>query len=228
MRHENVNYRDNREEREPRWLHEQEHGHNSSRGNYTTDSHFNLGYGRAYDKDYGDQRNFNANAEQSSMYPEGRYQSGGATYSGEDFSSHRRPRRNNPLGVVYTDDRYNSGRHYDARADYRNTDYEHLRHNAHPSERYRMADERFGHDVVHPRNRKDDLYLGHSSRGDFESYRRYEEGNPRYDSDYRGGFAGRNYSDQGRPHFGEDTSYGNQDRWQNQQQGRNERGPRNR
>ena len=33
----------------PRSLHEQEHGNNSDRGNYRTDSHFNEGYGRRGD-----------------------------------------------------------------------------------------------------------------------------------------------------------------------------------
>lgn len=126
----------------------------------------------------------------------------------------------NPLGVTYTSNRYNSGRHYDARADYSNKDYEHMRHNPRPTERYGMPDEKFGHDVG---RRDDDNYMGRYSRGDYESYRRYEEPNRRYDNDYRGGFNSRNYSDEGRPHYGEDTSYSNLERWQGRSDQRRDR-----
>ena len=224
MRHDREEHRDERNrnrDEEPRWLHEQHHGHNSDRGNYTTDSNFNLGYGGAADKDYGDQRTFNTNADQGYAYPQGRYQPGGAQYSGEDYTSHRRNRKDNPYGVTYVpQDGHNSYRHYESRADYSNTDYDDLRRPGRPHER--IADERFGHDVSHGRDRKK-AFLGHSSPGDYESYRRYEYDNPMYDNDYSGGFAGRNHTE-GRPHFGEDTSYSNLDRWQGENQGKRPEG----
>ncbi|WP_187261453.1 hypothetical protein [Pontibacter beigongshangensis] len=200
-----------RQEEEPNRLHEQRHGHNSDRGNYTTDSHFHPGTGRAFDKDFYDQRTFNSNADHGYTYPQGRYQAGGATYGGDNYMHSQRSAQDNPYGMTYTrDDGYNSGRHYDPRADYSHSDYDDLRQQGRSSDRRGMADERFGHDVR--RGGGDDRSLGHSSMGDYESYRRYEQGNRMYDNDYSGGFAGRNHTE-GRQHFGEDASYSNLDRW---------------
>lgn len=194
---------------EPRWLHEQDHGENSRRGNYRIDSHFNRGYGAA-DNDFRDETSFNTNTDQGYTSRQGRFQVGGANYMGEDFT--RNSNNDNPYGMSYTrDDGYNSGRHYDARADYSDRDYDDLRENRRPRDRYGMADERFGHDVSRGGNNRND-FRGHSSPGDYESYRRYEQGNRMYDNDYSGGFAGRNFTE-GRDHFGEDSSYSNVDRW---------------
>ncbi|MFT2011529.1 hypothetical protein ACMA1I_22855 [Pontibacter sp. 13R65] len=219
-RDDNRENRNRRQDEEPHFLHRQQHGHNSDRGNYTTDSHFHPGTGRAFDKDFYDQRTFNSNADQSYSYPQGRFQPGGATYSGEDFSRDQRSSNDNPYGMSYTrGDDYNSGRHYDSRADYSNSDYDDMRQAGRPSEHRGMADERFGHEV---RRGGDNRFMGHSSPGDYESYRRYEQGNNMYDNDYSGGFAGRNFTE-GRQHFGEDTSYSNLDRWNDHSDRRNDR-----
>jgi hypothetical protein len=71
----------------------------------------------------------------------------------------------------------------------------------------------FGHEVNRGNRDQDQEQLTRGNRGDYESYRRYERGNPNYDNDYTTGFAGRNYSN--RPHYGEDTRYGS-DRNRNQ------------
>jgi hypothetical protein len=65
----------------------------------------------------------------------------------------------------------------------------------------------FGHEVA--RGGRDQERMTRGDRGDYESYRRYEQGNRNYDNDYTTGFAGRNYSD--RPHYGEGTRYGDND-----------------
>lgn len=210
MRNNRNDNRNNYErENEPRWLHEQDHGENSRRGNYRIDSHFNRGYGEQ-DDDFRDETSFNTNTDQGYTTRQGRYQVGGATYMGEDFT--RNSNSDNPYGMSYTrDDGYNSGRHYDSRADYSDRDYNDLRENNRPRDRYGLADERFGHDITRGEGR-DSNYLGHSSRGDYESYRRYEQGNRNYDNDYRGGFAGRNYTDN-QHQFGEDRNYSNRERW---------------
>ncbi|WP_114782293.1 hypothetical protein [Botryobacter ruber] len=213
FRNENDPYRN----QEPQWLHEQRHGH-SDRGHYTLDSHFNMGYGEGADNNYGDQRSFNMNADQGYMSPQGRFQPGGAPYSGEDFTRNRNISRDNPYGMSYTrHDGYNSGRHYDARADYSNHDYDNLRHNRSHAPYSGMADERFGHEIH--RGDRNEPYMGHSSIGDYESYRRYEMGNRAYDNDYSGGFAGRNHTE-GRSHFGEDSYYSNLDMWNDQNRSR--------
>ncbi|WP_162426174.1 hypothetical protein [Pontibacter pudoricolor] len=205
--------RDFQNDVEPRWLHGN-HGNNSDRGNYRIDSHFNRGRGE-YDEDYLDNASFNSSAEQNYNYTEGLFQPGGAQYAGEDFTNHRRRRRSDNLyGMSYTkDDGYNSGRHYDPRASYKNSDYSDLRRNSEPRDLSREQDERFGHDVS--RGSRGD-YLGHASMGDYESYRRNERFDPRYDNDYSGGFAGRNYSE-GESHYGEGSYYSNLDRWRGEQ-----------
>ncbi|MBC5773202.1 hypothetical protein H8S95_03930 [Pontibacter sp. KCTC 32443] len=215
--------RDTGRDVEPRWLHGHHSGENSDRGNYTVDSHFNVGRGE-YDQDFMDKTSFNTNSDQRYTYPEGRYQVGGAQYMGEDFTSQRRRRQDNMYGMTYVpDDDHNSQRHYDSRAKYRNTDYSDLRRQNEPRTRYGMPDERFGHDVSRSRGSRDE-YLGHASMGDYESYRRYEQFDPRYDNDYSGGFAGRNYTE-GATHYGEGSYYSNLDRWrsesQNQSQNQN-------
>lgn len=211
MNNDRNNNRNNHRDAEPRWLHEQDHGENSRRGNYRIDSHFNRGYG-SYEDDFRDETSFNTNADQDYKTRQGRYQIGGATYMGEDFTQNSNS--DNPYGMTYTkSDDYNSTRHYDSRADYSNRDYEDLRNNSRPRERYGLADEKFGHDVNRGGNR-DDQYLGHSSRGDYESYRRYEKDNRMYDNDYSTGFAGRNFNNE-RDHFGEDSHYSNLDKWNN-------------
>ena len=130
--------------------------------------------------------------------------------------------------MSYTkDDGYNSGRHYDPRANYRNSDYSDLRRQNEPRDLSREHDERFGHEIG---RRKDANYMGHSSIGDYESYRRYEQNDRRYDNDYSGGFAGRNYN-QDAQQFGEGNYNSNLDRWrsENESQGpRGNRGDRNR
>jgi hypothetical protein len=221
--------RNNREERrddrndnlEPRWLHGHHHGENSDRGNYTVDSHFNIGYGEQ-ENDFYDTRSFNTNTDHEYSSPQGRYQAGGAQYSGDDFTGRDRGGQDNPYGMTYTpDDGYNSDRHYDPRADYSNRDYEDMRRQGRSRERYGMADEKFGHEVN--RNDRDrGNYLGHSSMGDYESYRRYEMGNRMYDNDHGGGFAGRNFTE-GRDHFGEDSTYSNLERWNQRSDQRHDR-----
>lgn len=224
MRNNREENRDNRE-MEPRWLHGHHHGENSDRGNYTVDSRFNIGYG-SQENDFYDTRTFNTNTDHEYGFPQGRYQVGGAQYSGEDYTRGRRRRKDNPYGMSYVpNDDHNSGRHYDPQADYSSRDYDDLRRQGRPWERHGLADEQFGHEVNHRgRNRGD--YRGHSSIGDYESYRRYEMGNRMYDNDYSGGFAGRNHTE-GRPHFGEDSTYSNLERWNQQNnQGRDRRDDR--
>lgn len=215
MRNKQENdYRNNRSDTEPRWLHSHHHGENSDRGNYTVDSHFNRGRGE-YDEDYLDDASFNSNADQGYMYPQGRFQAGGAQYMGQDFTRQGNSSDDNMYGMTFTpQNRFNSGRHYDARADYSNSDYSSYREQREPRNPYGMADERFGHELN--RDRRNDDYSGHSSMGDMESYRRYEAHDPNYDNDYRGGFASRNYTP-GATHYGEGSYYSNLDRWRGEQ-----------
>ena len=205
---------ENRDDRnmEPRWAHGHHHGENSDRGNYTVDSRFNSGYG-AQEDDFYDTRSFNTNIDHEYGSRQGRFQPGGAQYSGEDFAGQRRKRKDNPYGMSYVpnDDR-NSGRHYDPQADYSNSNYDDLRRPGNSWTRSDKYDESFGHDVSRRRRRGDQGFQGHSSIGDYESYRRYEMNNPAYDNDYSGGFAGRNHTE-GREHFGEDSHYSNLNRW---------------
>ncbi|MCX2741793.1 hypothetical protein [Pontibacter anaerobius] len=215
---------DYREDREAHWLHGHHHGQNSDRGNYTVDTHFNRGYGDASDSQYGDTRSFNTNADQSQMSPQGRFQSGGAHYSGPDYTRGNRG-SDNPYGMSYVPrDEYNSGRHYEARADYSDRNYDDLRRSGQSAYRYGMGDERFGHDVRRGESRGN---WTRNSRGDFESFRRNEQGNPNYDNDYRGGFAGRNYA-RGERHYGEGQYYSDMDNWQGQSDENYERYMRNR
>lgn len=205
--------RETRNDVEPRWLHGN-HGNNSDRGNYRIDSHFNRGRGE-YDEDFLDRSSFNTNDDHRGSSPEGRYQVGGAQYAGEDFTNQRRrQRKDNMYGMNYTkDDGYNSGRHYDPRANYRNSDYSDFGRQNEPRDLSRERDERFGHELSRGDRGE---YLGHASMGDYESYRRYEHFDPRYDNDYSGGFAGRNYSE-GETHYGEGSYYSNIDRWRGEQ-----------
>ncbi|WP_347159134.1 hypothetical protein [Pontibacter chitinilyticus] len=206
---ERDDYRDeqrNRNRSDAQWLHGHHHGENSDRGNYTIDTHFNRGYGDNADSQYGDTRIFNSHADQSQMYPQGRFQAGGAHYSGQDFT--RNSHSDNPYGMTYQQDSYNSGRHYDARADYSDQNYNYGRNQA-PDYRYGMADERFGHDVRRGDNGGN---WARNSRSDNESFRRNEKGNRMYDNDYTTGFAGRNYA-AGETHYGEGSYYSNLDRW---------------
>ncbi|WP_276495726.1 hypothetical protein [Pontibacter litorisediminis] len=206
----NENYRrreDYQEDRDARWLHDHHQGQNSDRGNYTVDTHFNRGYGTNRASQYGDNTSFNSNADQWQMYPEGRFQAGGAQYSGEDYTRGSRG-SDNPYGMTYVpNDDHNSGRHYEPQADYSDRDYESLRRQGRSDYRYGMADERFGHDV---RQGNHDGNWARGQRGDYESYRRYEQGNRNYDNDYRGGFSGRNYA-QGERHYGEGSRYSDLD-----------------
>jgi hypothetical protein len=207
------NRNDNREDKnlEPRWAHGHHHGENSDRGNYTVDSRFNSGYGGQED-DFYDTRTFNTNIDHEYGSRQGRFQPGGAQYSGEDYASQRRKRKDNPYGMSYVpDDDRNSGRHYDPQANYSNSNYDDLRQPGNSWTRSGKYDEGFGHDIGR-RRRGDQGFQGHSSMGDYESYRRYEMNNPAYDNDYSGGFAGRNHTE-GRDHFGEDSSYSNLDSW---------------
>ncbi|MDX5418597.1 MAG: hypothetical protein LPK07_02545 [Hymenobacteraceae bacterium] len=215
------NYRD---EREPRWLHGHHSGQRSDRGNYNIDTHFNRGYGSNAASQYGDQASFNSNADQEQMYPQGRFQSGGAHYSGEDYAQGGSRGPGNQYGVTFIGDEYNSGRHYDARADYSDRDYDDLRRQGRQDYRYGMADERFGHDV---RRGNDSGNWARGSRGDYESYRRYEHNNPNYDNDYTTGFAGRNYT-RGVDHYGEDSRYSNMERWRGESDQRHDRYMRDR
>ncbi|WP_439883194.1 hypothetical protein ACSX1A_08475 [Pontibacter sp. MBLB2868] len=212
-RRENYRDRDNyQQDRDAHWLHGHHHGQNSDRGNYTVDTHFNRGYGDNSYSQYGDNRSFNSNADQGQMSSQGRFQPGGAQYSGRDYTSGGSGAEN-PYGMSYfRDDEFNSGRHYDSRADYSDTDYDDLRRNEPSRNRYRMADEQFGHDVR--RGGNDDNW-SRSSRGDNMSFRQNERGNPNYDNDYSTGFAGRNYA-RGKQHYGEGQYYSNLDRWEGQ------------
>ncbi|WP_299821405.1 hypothetical protein [uncultured Pontibacter sp.] len=206
-----------------RWLHGHHQGQNSDRGNYTVDTHFNRGYGRNDFEQFGDNSSYNSSEDQQNIYREGRFGPGGAQYAGEDFS--RNQSSDNPYGMSYVpQNRYNSGRHYDGRADYSNRDYDSLRSNSEPRTRYRMADEKFGHDV---RRGDDNDNWARGSRGDHESYRRYEEGNRNYDNDYSTGFSGRNYAKDA-THYGEGSYYSNLDRWQSENDSQRERYMRDR
>lgn len=206
------NERRNRDIADAHWLHGHHHGENSDRGDYTIDTHFNRGQGDNSYSQYGDPSSFNSNADQSQMSPQGRFQSGGAQYSGEDYT--RNSHSDNPYGMTYTPhDDYNSDRHYDSRADYSNHDYDDLRRQGPSHYRYGMADERFGHEV---RRGNNDGKWASDSRSDDESYRRNEKGNPDYDNDYTTGFAGRNYSP-GEIQYGEGSYYSNLDRWNHEQ-----------
>lgn len=209
-RRENYNRQDNyRSDRDARWIHGHHQGQNSDRGNYTVDTHFNRGYGDASDSQYGDTRSFNSNADQWQMSQQGRFQPGGAQYSGDDYA--RGSSSDNPYGMSYVPrDGHNSGRHYEARADYSDRDYSDLRRQGQSTYRTGMADEQFGHEV---RRGRDDGNWARGSRGDYESYLRYEKGNPNYDSDYSIGFAGRNYA-RGEKHYGEGQFYSQSDRWE--------------
>lgn len=213
MRDRNDDARNNRSNRDfddAHWLHGHHQGQNADRGNYTVDTHFNRGRGDNSYSQYGDPGSFNSNADQRQMSPQGRFQAGGAQYSGEDYTGNSHS--SNPYGMTYTpDDDYNSSRHYDARADYSNRDYDDLRRKEQSDYRYGMADERFGHEV---RRGNNDGRWANDSRSDYESYRRYEKGNPDYDNDYTTGFAGRNYA-AGETHYGEGSYYSNLDRWNN-------------
>ncbi|OKL41690.1 hypothetical protein [Pontibacter flavimaris] len=202
------------EDREGQWLHGHHQGQNSDRGNYTTDSHFNRGYGVSADSQYGDTRSFNSNADQWQMSPQGRFQSGGAHYSGQDYTRGGSG-SDNPYGMSYVpDDDYNSGRHYDPQADYSDRDFDELRRQGRSDYRYGMADERFGHDV---RRGDHSGNWARGQRGDYESYRRYEQGNRNYDNDYSGGFSGRNYTP-GEQHYGEGNRYSDRDSRQGQRE----------
>jgi hypothetical protein len=69
----------------PYRLHEQDHGNNSRRGNYRTDSHFNSGYGRRADLDYDHQNDFNNNPGRAEYENRGENRPGGARYTGDDW-----------------------------------------------------------------------------------------------------------------------------------------------
>ena len=201
-------------EAEPRWLHGHHHGQNSDRGNYTIDTHFNTGYGRNDYSQFGDTSSFNDLNERGRNTPESRFGPGGARYTGEDFSRANRY-SDNPYGMSYVPSgRYNSGRHYDPRADYSDHDYDDLRRSPEPRTRYEQHAERFGHSVRTDRDREN---WARGSVGDYESYRRYEMGNRSYDNDYSGGFAGRGFTE-GTPHYGEGSYYSELSRWQNEAQ----------
>lgn len=207
---------------EPRWLHSQQHGQNSDRGNYTIDTHFNAGYGRNDYDQFGDTSSFNEMNQARQMAPEGRFGPGGSRYTGEDFSGRRR-NDENPYGMSYIPSgRYNSGRHYDPRADYSDRDYEDLRRQGNPQGGGTRMDERFGHSVRTDHDRDN---WARGSVGDYESYRRYEMGNRSYDNDYSGGFAGRGYTE-GAPHYGEGSYYSELSRWQHEAQQRPKRNRR--
>ncbi|WP_266205394.1 hypothetical protein [Pontibacter kalidii] len=213
----NGNYRrqeNYQEDRDARWLHDHHQGQNSDRGNYTVDTQFNRGYGTNRASQYGDTRSFNSNADQWQMYPEGRFQAGGAHYSGQDYARGSSG-SDNPYGMTYVpDDDHNSGRHYDPQADYSDRDYEDLRRQGQSDYRYGMADERFGHDV---RRGDNSGSWARGQRGDYESFRRYEQGNRNYDNDYSGGFSGRNYA-RGEQHYGEGQRYSDMENRQGQRE----------
>lgn len=69
----------------PYRLHEQDHGNNSRRGNYRTDSNFNTAYGRRGDLDYDHQRDFNNNPGWAEFGTQGENRPGGARYDGDDW-----------------------------------------------------------------------------------------------------------------------------------------------
>lgn len=192
-----------REDPDAQWLHTHHHGQNSDRGNYTVDTHFNRGYGTSRASQFGDNTSFNNNDDQWQMYAQGRFQAGGAQYSGEDYTRGNRG-SDNPYGMTYVPrDNHNSGRHYEPQADYSDRDYSDFRRQGQSGNRSGMADERFGHDV---RRGDNSGSWARGQRGDYESYRRYEQGNRNYDNDYSGGFSGRNYTP-GTEHYGEGSRY---------------------
>ncbi|MCC9167499.1 hypothetical protein [Pontibacter harenae] len=213
------NQNDYNRNRDPRWLSDRHQGQNSDRGNYRIDSNFNRGYGDNADSHYLDDRSFNSHADHQHMHPQGRFQSGGAYYAGPDYTQGRES-EDNPYGMSYvpsdSDISYN---HYDPRADYSNIDRDERDQMPEPWGHMGLADERFGHDV---RRGGDDRNMGRYSRGDYESYRRYEHGNNMYDNDYRGGFADRNYN-QDQAHYGEDSRYSNMERWNGRSDQRHDR-----
>ncbi|PRY15474.1 hypothetical protein CLV24_10295 [Pontibacter ummariensis] len=206
------NRNDRNRDMEPRWAHGHHHGQNSDRGNYVRDSHFNRGYGDNANSQYGDTNSFNSNADQSQMYPQGRFQAGGATYAGDDYTRGNRGSfsEDNPFGMTYIgDEGLNAGKKYDPNVDYSDRDYDDLRQKGRPDYRYGLADERFGHDV---RRGQDESNWSRGSRSDYESYRRYEHDNDMYDNDYSSSYGARNYS-RDVPHYGEGQYYSNMERW---------------
>jgi hypothetical protein len=204
--------RDNRDEnprnyddREPRWLHPHHQGQNSDRGNYTIDSHFNRSHGDMDNSQYGSSYNFEDDERQDRMRR--RSEPGGAHYAGNDYTRGRR--EDNPYGMSFTPSgEYNSGRHYDPRADYSDNDYDDIRRSGRPYNSPYNESEQFGHDI----RRGDNDNWARGSIGDYESYRRNERGDSNYDNDYSGGFADRNYSEQ-RPHYGEGQYNSEFDHW---------------
>jgi hypothetical protein len=69
----------------PYRLHEQDHGNNSRRGNYRTDSNFNSEYGRRGDLDYDHQRDFNNRGGWAEFENWEERRPGGARYDGDDW-----------------------------------------------------------------------------------------------------------------------------------------------
>lgn len=219
MRNRQDDYRDHNEQ-DARWLHNHHSGQRSDRGNYNVDTNFNRGYGSNAENDWTDTNSFNANADQDQMARQGRFGVGGARYSGQNFAQDSSS-SDNMYGMTFSPrNAYNSGRHYDPRADYSNSDYSDRGDNSNQRrDDYGMPNERFGHDVSQG-NRSENQARG--SRGDYESYRRYEQNNRMYDDDYSGGFAGRNYSE-GQTHYGEGSHNSNLDRWNQESENRNNR-----
>jgi hypothetical protein len=183
-RYEQRDYNENRgRETDARWLHGHHQGENSDRGNYTIDTHFNRGYGRNEYDQFGDNSSYNTNESYRRMSGDGRFTPGGAMYGGQDFENRNRD-RNNPYGMTYIPrDDYNSGRHYDARADYSDRDYSDLRNNREVYRQDRLQDEGFGHDV---RSGRDNQNWARGSQGDYESYRRDHKGERDTSQDYYG------------------------------------------
>jgi hypothetical protein len=196
------------EEDDARWLHGHHQGYNSDRGNYTVDTHFNRGYGRSEYEQYGDKSSYNTNEAYRRMSDDGRFTPGGALYGGQDFTR-RGPEQNNPYGMTYIpSDNYNSGRHYDSRADYSDHNYDDLRNNQQVYRPDRLQDEGFGHDV---RSGRDNSNWARGSQGDYESYRRDHKG----ERDNRQNFYGRNNSSDSSS-FGGRGNAGDLDSWQGQ------------
>lgn len=220
MRYDREENRQHNEEREPRWLHNHHQGYNSDRGNYTIDSHFNRSRGDMGYSDFGATDSFRPFSEEDQRYHRRRMDHGGAHYAGDDYTSDRK-RTDNPYGMTFTPrDDYNSGRHYDARADYSDRDYDDIRRGS--GREYSSAydeDQNYGHDI---RRGGGNENWARGSIGDYEGYRRHERRNPNYDNDYSGGSAGRNYSE-GRPHYGEGRYNSELERWSGQGDERYER-----
>lgn len=150
--------------------------HDRNQGGYTFDSYYNQYEGAYGNEDYNNMGGYVNQDYQHNNFTENYYRPGGAQYTGHDYTGNRSSARN-PFGMTFMpDDDYNSGRHYDSRADYGNTRYDSDR-GSRDFGYHRRGDEIFGHDIS--RRGQEDFY--HNQRQmDYESDHRYNRPHNRY------------------------------------------------